>query len=204
MEKVVERTCLVPSQLESKTQNQMYDQNDHSEYLGHNFTMQDWNRSNTTGFESIENGVGSFKYLSYGSNEYIVLICNNKKEYYNITKQNQPNQWVRPEKIMEIKGQDILKSVSYTACYAYMNDKKYDTSIQISPHSYTGLTVRFPSFIRLRTDKDIDGISRYVSDGEHHLCSDEVVYSMYENSRKLKKLKSETKRDEKTESEFLF
>ncbi len=53
----------------------------------------------------------------------------NKKEYYNITKQNQPNQWVRPEKIMEIKGQDILKSVSYTACYAYMNDKKYDTSI---------------------------------------------------------------------------
>ena len=91
--------------------------------------MQDWNRSNTTGFESIENGVGSFKYLSYGSNEYIVLICNNKKEYYNITKQNQPNQWVRPEKIMEIKGQDILKSVSHTACYAYMNDKKYDTSI---------------------------------------------------------------------------
>ena len=129
MEKVVERTCLVPSQLESKTQNQMYDQNNHSEYLVHNFTMQDWNRSNTTGFESIENGVGSFKYLSYGSNEYIVLICNNKKEYYNITKQNQPNQWVRPEKIMEIKGQDILKSVSYTACYAYMNDKKYDTSI---------------------------------------------------------------------------
>ena len=53
----------------------------------------------------------------------------NKKEYYNITKQNQPNQWVRPEKIMVIKGQDILKSVSYTACYAYMNDKKYDTSI---------------------------------------------------------------------------
>ena len=103
-------------------------------------------------------------------------------KYYNITKQNQPNQWVRPEKIMEIKGQDILKSVSYTACYAYMNDK-----------NYTGLAVRFPSFIRLRTDKDIDGIS-----------SDEVVYSMYENSRKLKKLKSETKRDEKTESEFLF
>ena len=74
MEKVVERTCLVPSQLESKTQNQMYDQNDHSEYLGHNFTMQDWNRSNTTGFESIENGVGSFKYLPYGSNEYVVSL----------------------------------------------------------------------------------------------------------------------------------
>lgn len=59
----------------------------------------------------------------------LFLFMDNKKEYYNITKQNQPNQWVRPEKIMEIKGQDILKSVSYTACYAYMNDKKYDTSI---------------------------------------------------------------------------
>ena len=59
----------------------------------------------------------------------LFLFMDNKKEYYNITKQNQPNQWVRPEKIMEIKGQDILKSVSHTACYAYMNDKKYDTSI---------------------------------------------------------------------------
>ena len=59
----------------------------------------------------------------------LFLFMDNKKEYYNITKQNQPNQWVWPEKIMEIKGQDILKSVSYTACYAYMNDKKYDTSI---------------------------------------------------------------------------
>ncbi|TDH72821.1 hypothetical protein CCR75_000510 [Bremia lactucae] len=62
-----------------------------------------------------------------------------------------PDFWLSPEEVWEIKATQLTKSSSYT-CGAGLATTKVDNLENVSPAK--GLALRFPRFIRFRTDKN--------------------------------------------------
>ncbi|KAK9458489.1 uncharacterized protein V1516DRAFT_666969 [Lipomyces oligophaga] len=69
-----------------------------------------------------------------------------------------PEVWFRPTEVWEIKFADITKSPVYTAASAHLNAEFEDPPPTLRTVA-AGLSIRFPRFIGIRTDKSIQDAS---------------------------------------------